>query len=203
MKIITILLLSLLISPYTTEPLPSTDDYNIINATFHHLVMPQPELPEELRDSVPPPQFAYDNFPSDRYPASFMEDIYFTQYLSDSILPKERKEHLEAIKSNDFQGLYQQLMTESQPDKKLDTIFIQNTGRFKLTPIDISQEVDMKSSERAVVSYSSIVYNDDTNKAVFYFDYHSYGMRSFGTFVFVEKVDEIWTITESVLAYVS
>lgn len=136
--------------------LPSDDDYKIINSTFVHLVNPGP--PEFER------KFGYDNYSKNgkSIPEEYINEIYLTQYLvgvSDNLAfnskLKMSVESLSKIADADFRNLVVKLISSEDLNIKLDTSDIQNTGHYRLIPIDINQKVEREIGEK-IITYPKL-----------------------------------------------
>ena len=183
--------------------MPSDDDYKIINSTIVHLVNPGP--PEFER------KFGYDNYSKKgkSIPEEYINEIYFTQYLvgvSDSLAFNSKlkisDKSLLKIGDTDFRNLGSKLISSEDLSIKLDTSDIQNTGLYRLILVDINQKVELEIGEK-IITYSRIVYNQKKDKACFYFENNCSGLCGYATFVFVEKVEGIWTIKDEIMDWIS
>lgn len=177
----------------------STEDYQIINATFPHLVMPSP--------SGTTREFGYDNFNlKDReLPSQYIRNVVFTNVLvplNDTIVFYPKPNNRLKIEDATVQKLYYKLFSDEQSEAIIEIDSITNTGFWKLTPVQRGQKIKREIGDR-VISYSRIVYNTDITKAVFYFQNNCSGLCGFGLFVVVEKVNGIWTITKEYHDWVS
>ena len=185
------------------EEFPVEDDYKIINSTFVHLVLPAP--PEFKR------KFGYDNylFNEKNVPEEYKNEIYFTQYLV-SVFDstgfhsklKLSVEQLSKLDDIDFRKLGEKLVSEKNRSIKLDTAQIKNIGLQKLIPVDINQKIESEIGEK-IITFSRIVYNQQKDKACFYFENNCSGLCGYATFVFVEKVNGIWSIKDEIGDWVS
>lgn len=201
MKTVSLLLLAL--SLWACGPdSPSDDDYKIINATFPHLVLHAPPGMER--------EFGYDNyiFPADLLAEMGLRDAYFIPYLvnpADSIFHQDlsiSESRLTQLEDADFKLLGKAFSQQTKPNIKLDIDLIKNIGLNKLIPIETNQFVKRDFGTSAV-TYSSIVYNKAKDKACFYFQNECSGMCAYAEWVFVEKIDGVWTIKQQLSHWVS
>jgi len=185
------------------DELPIEDDYKIINSTFVHLVLPAPPEFEK--------EFGYNNYLNngENVPEEFINEIYFTQYLvgvSDSSgfqsKLKISEERLSKLDDIDFRKLGETLISTANLSIKLDTDQIKNIGLWRLIPSDINQQVEREIGEK-IITYSRIIYNKQKDKACFYFENNCSGLCGYATYVFLEKVDGIWTIKDELMDWIS
>ncbi len=175
------------------------DDYKIINSTFVHLVLtPQQGAIRE---------FGYDNFnlKGREIPEEYIKNIYFTNVLVpliDSIVFYHRPNNSLNLEDPNAQKLYNRLFSDELKELNIEIDSITNVGLWRLTPVVKGQKIDREIGER-IISYSRIIYNADRTKAIFYFQNNCSGLCGFGMFVFVEKVNGIWTITKEYNVWVS
>lgn len=201
MKTVSLLLLALSLWACGPDSL-SDDDYKIINATFPHLVLPA--LPGIERE------FGYDNyiFPADLLAETELRDVYFIQYLvnpADSIFHGDlslNESYLTQLKDAEFKLLGKAFSKQTNPSTRLDIDLIKNIGINKLIPIEINQLI-RRDIGTSAVTYSSIVYNEAKDKACFYFQDNCSGLCAYAKWVFVEKIDGIWTIKQQLSHWVS
>lgn len=143
----------------TFEPL-SSDDYNIINAIFPHLVISSP--PGTNRE------FGYENYnPKDRkIPDAYFRKVYFTNVLvllNDTVVFNLRPNERLNIDDSSVQKLYKRLFLTDPIDLIIEMDSITNTGLSKLTPVRKGQKFDREISQM-FISYSTISYNPDNQK---------------------------------------
>lgn len=199
---------------------PSEDDYKIINATFVHLRFPTPSLTAESGSSMFKRDFGYDNFifSDEQIRAGRKEagdNVFITEYLvspqTNSIFHDNlriRESYRVEIKDPEFWELAKSFAIKPTNHAKLEIELIKNIGLDQLIPVKISGEFNPEmigSSEipRIKFTYSTIHYNKRKDKACFYFQYDCKLMCSSAKWVFVEKIDGIWTIKEAITHWVS
>jgi len=182
--------------------LASNEDYKIINSTFLHLLTPLPSGQENERE------FGYDNFNQglDKIPDEWTIEIYFTKYLVSvdnlNFDLKFSEKILSDIQDDSFKTLYKELFSENKLSSSLETSSIKNIGTYKIIPVELKEVVDREIGE-TVITYSRITYNKDKNMACFYFEDGCSGMCGRGMIVFVEKVEDVWTIKDELLVWLS
>lgn len=173
----------------------STEDYRIINSTFPHLV----EIMSPLSATR---EFGYDNFnpKGKQIPEEHLIDVYFTNALvpfnDTSVFDPRPEERSITMGDTTHQRLYHDLFSNEQTESRIETSFVTNTRLFRLKPVQKDQKVALEIAER-LITYSTINYNADKTKAVFYIQNTCAGLCGFGMFVFVEKVNGIWKIANA------
>jgi hypothetical protein len=85
---------------------------------------------------------------------------------------------------------------------KIEIDLITNVGLWRLIPVDKGQRIEREIGEK-IITYSRIVYNSEKSKAVFYFQNNCSGLCGFREFVFVEKINGIWTIKKEIIDWIS
>ena len=216
MKLLFILFAPLLVSlsscnnPFRDNPPQATqDDYEIIKATFELLESnPPPSISgyetEEMEEPEEVEAFNYEVLPDEAF-----EKIYFTDKL---IAPKkmmafpDEKKYIKYY-SDTFKDLeYNQMLLSVVRSKQVDAILeldkIKNIGLHKLVPLPYRNDKNIEMGD-SQITYSTISYNRDRNKACFYFEDRCSGLCGRGILVAVKKVRGTWKIVEEHEVWVS
>nr|WP_320021247.1 hypothetical protein [uncultured Draconibacterium sp.] len=85
--------------------------------------------------------------------------------------------------------LYSQAISKSIDLRKITEI-----GKYKILPVSEIETLEGNYKKIGVVRYSRIVFNENRDKACFYFDFLHGPLLGFGQIVFIEKNQGKWTI---------